>query len=244
MNIPLLLSALWRFRALVIAGACLALVLAFLSYNRVSFDGGIKTEPRQSEEWSSVATVFVTQEGFPWGRSYLLYETAGDLPPIMLGDPARFAQLAVLYTELANSDGVREILQRNGGIQGTLQAVTVLPEADSEPLPLIRLAATSTTEAGAIALGQRYTDAFQQYLRSQQQRAAIPSDQRVMIEVTQSASSATLIAGRSKMMALVIFITVMGAVLGLALVLENIKPRVPLQVVDPPRPAARKSTAA
>jgi hypothetical protein len=227
MNIPLLLKAVWRFRAIVILGLVLAVVLAAMTYARVSFDGGsVSIQPRESETWASSATVFVTQEGFPWGRTYLEYQTSKDSPPITVGDPGRFSGLAVLYTELANSDRVRAIIERDGPIDGTLEAVTVLPPVESGPLPLIRLAASSTSEARAMSLADRYAGALREYLRAEQQRAAIPAEQRVVIDVVRNASPGELVAGRSKMMPLMVFLTVMAAVVGLTFVLENVRPPV------------------
>jgi hypothetical protein len=225
MNVPLLLKAVWRFRAIVIVGACFAVLLATLTYARVSFEGGsLNFEPRESETWASASTVFVTQDGFPWGRTYLEYQTSKEAPPITVGDPGRFAGLAVLYTELANSDRVRSIMEQDGPIPGTLEAVTVLPPVESGPLPLIRLGATSTSEAQAMSIADRYADALRRFLRAEQQRAAIPDEQRVVIEVVQQASPAELVAGRSKMMPLLVFLTVMAVVVGFTFVLENVRP--------------------
>lgn len=225
MRITLYLEALWRFRRVVVVGVVLAVALALLSSYKISFDGGRPAfAPRQSETWSSQATIFVTQDGFPWGRTYLLSKvTIKGAAPTALGEPGRFQSLAVLYTELANSDQVKEIMQRSGPVDATLEAVAVVPPVDSPPLPLIRLAATSDTAEGAVAVGRRYTDAFREFIGRQQQRAGIPDDQRVKLEVTRAATTAELIAGRSKTLPMLVFITVLCAVAGFVFILENLR---------------------
>lgn len=228
MSIPLYLAALWRHRILVGTGTVIAFALGFLSFGVPAFsDGHLTIHYREAETWSSASTVFVTQKGFPWGRTYLLSTSPGNgAPPTQLGDPTRFASLAVLYTELANSDQVRAFMRRSGPIAGDLQAVTVVPPVAAPPLPLIRLVATTKSRESAVALARRYTNAFQASLREQQVQAGIPPDQRVLIQVTQRASKATLDSGRSKAMPMMIFFTVMFAVVALALVLDNLGRRV------------------
>jgi hypothetical protein len=234
-RIPLLLNALWRFRVVVGAGILLATALAFLSYYQVSFAGGIKLTPRESETWSSQSTLFVTQEGFPWGRTYLESKiTIEGAAPTALGDPGRFQGLAVLYAELANSDEVHARMMRGGPIEGTLEAVPVVPPVESPPLPLIRLAATSDSPQGAIAVAQRYTRAFRAFITEEQDAADIPADQRVRLEVTQQASKPELLAGRGLTLPLMVFISVMCAVAGLVFVLENLRPS-PVQALRPER---------
>jgi hypothetical protein len=241
MNVPLVLAALWRLRLLVAAGLLVATVLAGGTYYRVVIGhGGLGIEYRQSQTYSSTATVFVTQKGFPWGRTYLLSTTPGDgAPPTTLGDPSRFASLAILYTELANSDQVREIMRQSGPVPESLEAVTVVPPVDAAPLPLIRLAVTSDSPENAVSAAQRYTSAFQASLRRQQAAAGIPPDQRVLLSVTQRASEAQVASGRSKVMPMMVFVTVVFAFVGLALLLDNIRMRIPVPRVDPLRgPAA------
>ena len=69
MDLQLILRVLWRFKLLVGIGVVLAFVLAFLSYYKVSPGGDPMLEPRQSESWESLSTIFVTSRGFPWGST-------------------------------------------------------------------------------------------------------------------------------------------------------------------------------
>jgi hypothetical protein len=228
MNLALYTAALWRHRILLASGLFLAALFAVFSYVApIVTDQGFTVRYRESETWTSTATVFVTQKGFPWGRTYLLSTTPSEgAPATTLGDPGRFASLAILYTELANSDQVRGIMRTHGPVRATLQAVTVVPPVDSPPLPLIRLVATSNSGADAYSGARRYTEAFQESLRIQQQEARIPPDQRVIIKVTQRAEDPVLQSGRSKVMPLMVFIVVMFAVVALALVLDNLRSRI------------------
>ena len=56
------------FAVLVAVGFVLAVALAVLTMVRVDRER-LRVSYRDSEQWSSTAQVFVTQEGFPLGRS-------------------------------------------------------------------------------------------------------------------------------------------------------------------------------
>src|SRR5688572_29756916 len=113
-DIQLYLRVLWRFRLLVAAGFTLAVVLALLSFARVSFENGLgppKLTYREQEKWVSYSTLYVTQPGFPWGYSVIKQpdpdeqlETRTKQIAPEFADPTRFASLAVLYAYLATSD--------------------------------------------------------------------------------------------------------------------------------------------
>ena len=50
----------------------LATLIAVLSFVRIGLDGGKPTLAyRAARDWLSASTLFVTQEGFPWGRAIL-----------------------------------------------------------------------------------------------------------------------------------------------------------------------------
>src|SRR5689334_8767941 len=107
MDIKLYGRVLWRFRVLVIVGLIAACALATVAMFHVSSNG---LKYRQTETWSSTARLFVTQEGFPWGRAVdpsTLAPNAKTAP--RFADANRFTGLAFLYAQLATSDDVRTI---------------------------------------------------------------------------------------------------------------------------------------
>ena len=228
MDLQLYVRVLWRFRLLVLVGLTLALTLAFFSYVRLQLDGiSPSFAYRESQVWQSEGTLLVTQRGFPWGRSVDEYVRAGsseDAPLVpRFADPSRFSNLAILYSQLATSDAVEAIALRDGPLPGTLGASALLNTEDA-PLPLIKITGVATSSEGAVSTARRGIDAFQEFLRTEQARNNIPSPERVAIEVVQEPEGALLVEPRRKTRAIVIFIAVMVAVVGLAFILENMRP--------------------
>jgi hypothetical protein len=76
-----------------------------------------------------------------------------------------------------------------------------------------------------------------QYVKSQQALAAIPNGDRVDLQVLQNATPPILLQPRRKTLPIVIFVAVMTAVVGLAFILENARPRVtPVTALQAPEP--------
>jgi hypothetical protein len=227
-DIALYLRVLWRFRILVLAGLVLALCLAFLSYAKPTQHG---LAYRQHEQWQSQAVILVTQARFPEGRStqeYLPADPAKGLPAVPVGDTARLASLAVLYSEFANSDRVRQLVRDQGPVDGSIVASAYVPATAPQGtlLPLISIAATSDSPKHAVALAGRGSEAFIEFIRDQQAAAEIPKEQRVLLQVLTRPEEATLLAGRKKTVPIIVFLTVMIAAVGLAFILENLRPRI------------------
>jgi hypothetical protein len=240
-DLQLFLRVFWRFRLLVLSGLVLALSLAFLSFVRVDFANGFKTSHRQQEEWASYGRLFVTQEGFLWGSSLSKIE-----PPAndqeALQDPlgvqrqaeVRLSTLAVVYSELVMSDEVKRMIEREAGpLRGRIEAAAVLSEKQ-DVLPLISIAGIASSPARARSLTRRAIASFRRYLARQQEVNAIPDEDRVILEVVRQPDKPRLLKKRSKTFPIVVFLTVMIAVSGLAFVLENLRPRI-RQVPDPAR---------
>ena len=83
MDLQLYLRVLSRFRVLIFGGLFLAFVLAVFSYVRVGLSNGSpKLAYRQTQLFQSDSKVFVTQKGFPWGRTTPLPPTRSDTLPI------------------------------------------------------------------------------------------------------------------------------------------------------------------
>ena len=245
MDLQLYLRVIWRFKVLVVVGFLLACGLAFLSAARVSLEGGSVSFPyRQAEVWASEARLLVTQAGFPEGRSITeLYrftvdpETGREVAEPIFASSDRFAKLASLYSQLATSDSVREIMLRDGPIDGSISAQS-LESSDGDALPLIQISAAAQSPEAALSLAQREVDAFVEFLNEEQRRSGIQPDDRIVVSAVEAPQQAALIVPRKMTRPIVIFLTVMIAVLGLAFVLENLRPRIrpPAMGVEAPAP--------
>lgn len=227
MDLSLYARVVWRFRRVIGAGLVLAVVLALLTVFRVSPSG---ISYRQAETWGSRTTLFVTQPGFPWGRATAQYapgDSSTGQPSVPVADPARLSSLTGLYARLATSDPVRERLaaseRRNGSVR--VNAVPAPPYSNPSTLPLLSLNASAPTGPRARDLAENATSSFRDWLGEQQDAARIPPDQRIVVSVVNHASTPALISGRSKTLPIVVFMTVMAAVLALAFVLENTRPQ-------------------
>jgi hypothetical protein len=222
---------LWRFRMVVASGLLLAFVLALLSIVRIDLSGSPRLSYRATEQWASSGSLLITQARFPEGRS--VFEQA--VPPVSndkiqtfapeFADPNRFAGLATLYAELATSDAVRRTMLRDGPLNGAVEA-TPVTLTNGTPLPLLTIAGISSTPAEALALARRAIRAFREHVESQQRSSGIPVDQRVIIEVINQPSAVTLVKGRPRTLPILVFLTVFLAFVGIAFVLENLRPRV------------------
>ena len=235
MDLRLYFRVLWRFRLIVAAGLALGVLLALLSYTRVSFAGGKPSlSYRQAETWKSNTELFLTQGGFPWGRTVLPINTqetptGTQILPSNFADPSRFRELAQYYALFANSDEVRRLIaSRTKNFVGT---VTARPEYDpisNFPLSFVQIQWVGPTARDASTLANEAARAFKDYLTRKQADAGIPPAQRVQVQINNRARNASLLAGRRKTTPVVIFLTIMLAAIGVAFILENLRPRVQL----------------
>jgi hypothetical protein len=239
MNLGLLFRVLWRFRLLVAGGLVLAVALATVSVFRISLEG---VEYRADEEWHSVGTLFVTQPGFPWGRSVLDEVVplgpdgeAGYVPRYAEG--ARFQGLAILYAQLAKGDAVRQIMLRDGPIEGEYDAAAVRAE-DGTTLPLVAIGGHAESPELAEEIGRRAVEAFLLYLRQEQERSEIPAAARIQVEVVEQPGAAVLVEGRRLTRPIFLFVLVLSATVMLAFALENFRPRSPAMGSAVVRPAS------
>jgi hypothetical protein len=245
MDFGLYARVLWRFRLLVLLGLTLATSLALLSLVRVSSDG---VSYRQVELWSGTTRLLVTQAGFPEGRLYGQTAAAGDESPDPVVDPARFNNLAVLYSQLATSDAVRGLMRRDGPILGQIIATTVVGGGEFKTqLPMIDLTAISTTPEGALRLAERSGNALATYISNQQRASHVPVADRAVIVPVIRPLKPQLFQPRSKTMPAVVFFVVMFVTVGLAFLLENLRPRLSQAVVstqpdlEPAQPKRRRT---
>jgi hypothetical protein len=235
---------IWRFRYLILAGLFLAAALSVLSFARVSFAGGTpELKYRKADVWEAKSTLLITQAGFPWGRAiqgFLPGDPETGKPPVPVGDTSRLSSLASLYAQLASSDAVQAIMYSSGRVRGAMSAapeVNLAPQGSGMPstqLPMISIQGTALTAADAVATASQGTRAFLTFLQHRQAAAGIPQSDRVVMQVLRQPTSAVLVSNRKKTLPIVVFLSVMIAVLGLAFILENLRPRIrPLSTVDP-----------
>src|SRR3954454_19316856 len=123
MDLPLYMRVLWRFKWLVIFGFLAAIALSVFAVARVDTSNGFKLSYRQSPEYSVQSTLFVTQQGFPWGYAApdQQPQSAATQAKVLGGqqfaDPSRFPSLAALYAYFAMSDPVKELMRKTGPIK-------------------------------------------------------------------------------------------------------------------------------
>ena len=185
----------------------------------------------------SVATLLVTEPDFPLGRSVFEQE----VPPVGSDQPqtytpkfapsSRFIELANIYAELVTGDDVRELMLRGRADPRRRRGHSARGD---ERLGCARFRCSAirglaSTPEGAISVAQRANDAFRRSSSTEQDRGGIPADQRVVLTEVRQPSPATtvLLEGRSKTVPIVVFLTVMLAVVGLAFILENLRPARP-----------------
>lgn len=199
----------------MIVGVVVALLLALLDVVRLGPHG---VGYRRGETWVSYSHVFVTQQGFPWGR---LGFSGGASNPV--ADPSRLVGLASVYSALVTSDAVRATMAPLHPPVGTLQAATLLdPSNTQSALPIVSIAAFSGTKQHAMRLARVATRALIGYVDTQQAASGIPARDRVELQVVMHADHAALFKGRSLAMPILVFVAVLLAAVGLAFGLENL----------------------
>jgi hypothetical protein len=233
MDLQLYARVLWRFRLLVLPGALVAIALAVLAYGKVDPKHGFSITPRRTPVFHVDGLLLVTQAGFPWGNAHQQYLPGNQvrgLPPVPVGDISRMEQLALIYSELANSDVV-DAQARPHPTKKEKLATSPYAPASAPPgtvLPMVALSAEAATPARAAALVNGRIDAFRRYIERRQADAKVPEPNRVVVQVVRRglAGEALTVSGAKKTLPLVVFLAVMVAVIGLAFMLENMRPRI------------------
>jgi hypothetical protein len=231
MDLALYTRVLWRFRLLVVLGFVLACALAFFSYARLSFAGGSpKIGYRQAETWQSKTRLLITQPGFQIGRlstgSPYPTSTAPKGGPV--ASQGYLASLAMSYVQLGNSDPVQAMLARDRTVHGTMTVAPeyVGPSYNLGTLPVLDVEGSGPTAADAVHTSQRGAGVFMEYFKRQQILHGVAPRNRVQLQVLNTASAPQILVARKKTLPIVIFIAVMTAAIGLAFILENLRPRI------------------
>jgi hypothetical protein len=225
MDLLRLTDVLRRYRTLVVIGGVLAVVLAVLSYGHPGWDGGPTMKPTQSETWKSSVTLFLTETGFPEGRAIPSYVPAIEgAPASQVGDQARFADLALVYSQLAASDAVTRLANVKDAKFSAEPLTASTPDFSStQILPMVKLTATSSSGHLSLAAVNRLSNAFVSYVTTKQNQAHISKEDRVDIQVLAAARKAELVQGPKKTLSALVFVGILTLVGALILVLENLR---------------------
>ena len=229
MDLALFAGVLRRHKTIVVSGAVLAVLLAFLSFARVGSSG---VAYRQKEQWVSHSTMLVSQAGFPWGslNGEQSDPRRSDGQPLgrstQAADPNRLTTLAIIYAHLADSDPVHRIIRASGPLDGRIEAAP-LPAVTgaTEVLPIVSIAAFADSRNGAISLARRDSRALATYIQQQQEANGIRVSERVLLSQLSKPVEAKLFAGRSKTLPVVVFLAVLFAAAAAAFVRENMTAR-------------------
>jgi hypothetical protein len=221
----------WRWRALLAAGLLLAITLAVLVTFKPTLSGGPGLEWRSSPTYTSTSRLFVTQPGFPWGRATLPGLAPGGVAdPSVKGEtfatPDRFANLALVYAYIAQSDLIRKLISP----QPLLDQITVSTPSipgSSDPLPLLEIASKATTARDAQKLNDGAIEALRRYLNDELDANEVKAQDRVELQVLNPPRAGTLTGGRSMTLSFVAFLLAMVATLVLVYVLESMRPSIP-----------------
>jgi hypothetical protein len=231
------IQVLWRFKAIVVGGIVLGVVMAILASFSVSFSGGPKLEWRSDQTYGSVSTLFVTQTGFPWGRVTLPEpslvpgadpavqqpeETMDDKTRREYAAPERFSDLAVVYSYLARSDQVRALI-RPEPAPDQIVITPVQNPSTGAGLPLLLVETHAHDQALAQKINEASIDALRSYLREQQDAADIDDSARVRIQVLNPPTAAGVVEGRTYMGSVIALILAMAGAVALAYLLENLR---------------------
>jgi hypothetical protein len=233
MNLARHISVLWRFRAIVGLGLILGIVMAFLAAYKVP-----SMERRGIEKWSAESSIFVTQEGFPWGRVTLGDTSTPGMPSAStpqtdsssssktpFADPARFSNLALLYANLAQSDQVRGSLPGHPSRDQIEPRVLDATGGGVSFLPIIKLTVFDSSAAAAVNLNAKAIAALRGYIASNQRQSNTPANERIRLDTINEPTGATLVSGHSMSLPLLaLMLCLLGAV-AVAHILENLRPR-------------------
>jgi hypothetical protein len=189
-------------------GLALGLVLAVLASYKITLEGGPSLATRGESTFNSESQILVTQPGFPEGRVTLpeapVLGSGGtdedakvDPDRIEYADPARFMQLADLYTQLLGSDQVRKRIPEKP--KPTQITATAVPATSGAPiLPIIHLVTTAPSATGANNLNMNSIAALRDLLKEDQAKAGILPAQRIQLRILKAPTKGQLVAGPSK----------------------------------------------
>jgi hypothetical protein len=216
MDINLFFRVLRRFKFIIITGVIVAAALALLSFARITSNGLAYRQPKQ---WSSTQQLSVAT------RVPLQLQDHVQVP-----DPIGVAQD---YATVATSNAVVPLIRRDAGGKppGKLLASNV-PHSDGSASTTFELEGIATSSAGARAMVKLATAAFNEYLPVYNAHS-YPPPIKVTVTPLGGPAAPEVIKSPSKTRPTFVFLAVLIAFIGLAFILENVRPAVRVQA--PPK---------
>jgi capsular polysaccharide biosynthesis protein len=204
MDLRLFVAVVKRYKKLVGIGLLLAVVLAGYTYKT----GTKPVYEAQSE-------LLISQSNDPYGRA------GQNSTP----DTGYLSQLSGIYAALANGDNIAQLVRRESGVVGTIQAAELIDPNTGDYQPLFTITSSASTPAGAVKLATTATQVLQSYVVHQQASAYITPNERVVLEVVKNGTQPLQAGGGKITMPMLLFVGILGAVLTLAFTLENLNPK-------------------
>lgn len=232
------LQALRRYWPVLAGGAVLAvLAVVFAMYRLPSF------EKRSPATYTATARLLVTGVHGPYMRSSVTTRTTAR--PAVDGAPATtetqtaapdlapYVRAANLYPLLVESDQVQKYREKLFGVtDGTVTANAIYQVATPSrfrvsDIPVIQVFGTSTGPRASMRLTQQTADAFVAWITREQKVAGITPRQRIVVQEIErpKAKDIVVAGGTSKGLVGMVFVAVLAAFAGLAIVLDRIRPR-------------------
>jgi len=147
-------------------------------------------------------------------------------PKLLEAEPGAVAG-ALVASAARQSDPVRAIMARQGPITGTIEAAALpATQNSSDVLPIISIAAITDSRNGAITLAGRASSALVSYIEQEQAQNGIPTLDRVKLTTLNHPDQAKVFAKPSTTLPVAVFLTVLIATIGMAFILENLRPRI------------------
>jgi hypothetical protein len=229
-------AALERFWYVVALGLSLASVAAVAMVYRIDLGVPPALTERTPPMYTTTARVLVTSAEVPYLRISLTRPVETPLPENERAalaveerpDIGILVRVANLYPLLIESDQVATLRdQIVGPIPGEVRAQGVFSFVNQnryEPttLPVIEIFARSDTPKRAQALAAGTVQAFERYIRDQQNRAKLKPKERILLQPLQEPSEPTVTGGSSLGLPVVVFFALMAAFATLAIVLDRV----------------------
>jgi hypothetical protein len=221
------IRVLWRWKAILVGGTTLACIVAILASFTLSFSDGVDVKWRSEAAYTSTSRVFVTQQGFPWGRVTLPGTVPGapvekDESSRVFAAPDRFSNLAIVYSYLAQSAQVSALMAPQP--LGEQIVVTPAYTNSGDALPLLEITTTADHPLKSQALNNAVVKGLGDYLDAENNDAKVAAADRVTLQLLNPPGPGLLTAGRSPTLSAVAFILVMVGTLALVYILENLLP--------------------
>lgn len=239
--------AVLRFWWVVLLGVLVASVAAVAMQYRVDFSSfPAKLESRTQPRYSASTQLLVTSAEVPYFRTSISRSfrasPAEDAVPLVSTSPPdthTLVQAANLYPVLIQSDQVAKLRRGMfGDIPGGVTATAIFAVAspnrfELSEVPVIEIFANSTTESNAVNLAQATAEAFQRWIKVNQDAAKLTLRERIVVQQIRRPTGAVA-SGQSggAGMPMMIIIAVLAAFVALAVVLDRLFPRTSYDVLE------------